>query len=213
MDRRRGLEYLLGWSEVVDGVDVYHPFWAHDRDAEKAAYERFVDEVIARLDRDPYDARLPLRRVREDGAPPVDDPLTPPARTRSTGSSARGVLLDLYQVVRQGCRASVGLVLDQADRAVLPRPARGPDHRAGSAWSSTSAGSATATSSTCAISPTTTATTASRRAGCATGWRTAGTRPSASSAWLFERAAVGSGLPGEAQVADRARRPSSGWRR
>ena len=49
-----GLEYLLGvsWREP-DGSHAYRPIWGHDRAAEKAAFETFIDFVIERLDRDP----------------------------------------------------------------------------------------------------------------------------------------------------------------
>jgi len=102
-----GLEYLLGvaWREL-DGRHEYLPIWGHDPAGEKAAFERFIDLVIGRLQRDPamhvyhyagYESgaikRLMQRhQTREDE---VDVLL-------------RGaVLVDLYQVVRQGVRASV----------------------------------------------------------------------------------------------------------
>ncbi len=125
-----GLEYLLGWSEVVDGVDVYHPFWAHDRDAEKAAYERFVDEVIARLDRDPtmhvyhYAAyeKTALRRLMTRYATREDE---------VDRILRAGVLVDLYQVVRQGLRASVdSYSIKRIERFYLAQR-EGPITRAG----------------------------------------------------------------------------------
>ena len=122
-----GLEYLLGWSEVADGSDRYHPIWAHDRDEEKAAFEAFVDEVIGRLERDPamhvyhYAAyeKAALRRLMSRYATREDE---------IDRILRAGILVDLYQVVRQGLRASVDSLLDQADREVLPLRARGPDH-------------------------------------------------------------------------------------
>lgn len=101
-----GLEYLLGWSEVVDGTDHYHPIWAHDRDQEKAAFEAFVDEVIGRLERDStmhvyhYAAyeKTALRRLMSRYATREDE---------IDRILRAGVLVDLYQVVRQGLRASV----------------------------------------------------------------------------------------------------------
>ncbi|HXG40202.1 MAG TPA: TM0106 family RecB-like putative nuclease, partial [Candidatus Limnocylindrales bacterium] len=48
-----GLEYLLGWLEVVGGEPVYHALWAHTREEEKAAFETFVDLVVDRRRRDP----------------------------------------------------------------------------------------------------------------------------------------------------------------
>jgi uncharacterized protein len=102
-----GLEYLLGVAwRTADGGHDYRAIWGHDRAGEKAAFEGFIDLVIERLDRDPgmhvyhyagYEhgaiKRLMQRhQTREDE---VDRIL-------------RGqVLVDLYQVVRQGIRASV----------------------------------------------------------------------------------------------------------
>ncbi|MES2209193.1 MAG: TM0106 family RecB-like putative nuclease [Chloroflexota bacterium] len=49
-----GLEYLFGWTEVgPDGEPAFHATWAHDRTAEKAALEAFVDLVVERRERDP----------------------------------------------------------------------------------------------------------------------------------------------------------------
>lgn len=102
-----GLEYLLGVTwRTGDGGHDYQAIWGHDRAEEKAAFEKFIDLVIGRLDLDPgmhvyhyagYEhgaiKRLMQRhQTREDE---VDRIL-------------RGqVLVDLYQVVRQGIRASV----------------------------------------------------------------------------------------------------------
>ncbi|NYI94381.1 uncharacterized protein HNR12_000658 [Streptomonospora nanhaiensis] len=51
----RGLEYLFG-AVTLDGdggTEEFHAFWAHDRAAEKRAFEDFVDFVCARIDTDP----------------------------------------------------------------------------------------------------------------------------------------------------------------
>ena len=47
--RPRGLEFLFGvlWREP-DGSTTYRPFWAHDRDGERRAFEEFVDFVVER---------------------------------------------------------------------------------------------------------------------------------------------------------------------
>ncbi len=125
-----GLEYLLGWSEVVEGVDGYHPIWAHDRDAEKAAFERFIDQVIARLDRDPamhvyhYAAyeKTALRRLMTRYATREDE---------VDRILRAGVLVDLYQVVRQGLRASVdSYSIKRIERFYLAQR-EGPITRAG----------------------------------------------------------------------------------
>jgi uncharacterized protein len=100
-----GLEYLFGVLWLENGEPQFRPFWAHDREGERRAFEQFVDFVRERLDRypdlhvyhyAPYEPTA-LKRLmgeyatREDA---VDDLL-------------RGeVLVDLYAVVRQGLRIS-----------------------------------------------------------------------------------------------------------
>ncbi len=125
-----GLEYLLGWSDVVDGADRYHPIWAHDRDQEKAAFETFVDEVIGRLERDPtmhvyhYAAyeKTALRRLMTRYATREDE---------IDRILRAGVLVDLYQVVRQGLRASVdSYSIKRIERFYLAQR-EGPITRAG----------------------------------------------------------------------------------
>jgi predicted RecB family nuclease len=101
----RGLEYLFGvlWREV--GETAFRPFWAHNRESEKRAFEELVDFLHERLRADPdmhvyhYAAYEPvvLKRLmglygtREEE---VDDLLR------------RGVLVDLFAVVRHALRAS-----------------------------------------------------------------------------------------------------------
>ncbi len=101
-----GLEYLLGLVEVVDGAPIYRPLWGHDRAAEKAAFESFVDLLMDRLERDPamhvyhyagYEAGA-IRRLMQRHATRVDE---------VDRILRGGILVDLYNVVRQGIRASV----------------------------------------------------------------------------------------------------------
>jgi uncharacterized protein len=46
----QGIEYLFGVSDVTG---EYRAQWALDRAQERAAFERFMDDVMARLDRHP----------------------------------------------------------------------------------------------------------------------------------------------------------------
>jgi predicted RecB family nuclease len=101
-----GLEYLLGVVEVVDGRAVYRPIWGHDRAGEKLAFEAFVDLVMERLARDPgmhvyhyagYEAGA-LKRLMQRHATRQDE---------VDRILRGGILVDLYNVVRQGIRASV----------------------------------------------------------------------------------------------------------
>ena len=48
-----GLEYLFGVTRVEDGAPVFQAFWARDRREEKAAFEAFIDFVMAAMSEDP----------------------------------------------------------------------------------------------------------------------------------------------------------------
>jgi predicted RecB family nuclease len=101
----RGLEYLFGVLWRADGGTAFRAFWAHDRESEKRAFEELVDFFHERLRADPnmhvyhYAPYEPvvLKRLmglygtREEE---VDDLLR------------RGVLVDLFAVVRHALRAS-----------------------------------------------------------------------------------------------------------
>ncbi|MGA0601514.1 TM0106 family RecB-like putative nuclease [Caulobacter sp. KR2-114] len=102
-----GLEYLFGlWGPLgADGTDIFHPIWAHDRAAEKRAFEALMDLFTAHLDRypqariyhyAPYETvalkRLAMRHATREAE--LDDLL----RDKR--------FVDLYQVVRQSIRAS-----------------------------------------------------------------------------------------------------------
>jgi predicted RecB family nuclease len=102
-----GLEYLLGIAwRTSTGDHEYRSIWGHDRKGEKAAFEAFVDLVIERLERDPhmhvyhyagYESGA-IKRLMQRHATREDE----------VDRILRGqVLVDLYQVVRQGIRASV----------------------------------------------------------------------------------------------------------
>ena len=49
----RGLEYLFGAVTVDEVTPVFHDWWAHDEREERAAFEGFIDWVVARRRRDP----------------------------------------------------------------------------------------------------------------------------------------------------------------
>ncbi|MEO8468683.1 MAG: TM0106 family RecB-like putative nuclease [Chloroflexota bacterium] len=102
-----GLEYLLGYV-VNDGPEpAFHALWGHDRAGEKAAFELFIDTVMARLARDPamhvyhyggYESGA-MKRLMQRHATRQDE----------VDAILRGnVLVNLYDhVVRSGIRASV----------------------------------------------------------------------------------------------------------
>lgn len=101
-----GLEYLLGVVTIDRGEPDYRPIWGHDRAGEKTAFEEFIDLVMDRLRRDPamhvyhyagYEAGA-LKRLMQRHATRVDE---------VDRLLRGGILVDLYNVVRQGIRASV----------------------------------------------------------------------------------------------------------
>lgn len=100
-----GLEYLFGVVELIDGAPRFHSFWAHDRAEEKAAFERFIDFVMGRLASDPnmhvyhYAAYETTALKRLMG-------LHATRETQVDQLLRGGVLVDLYEVVRQGLRVS-----------------------------------------------------------------------------------------------------------
>jgi uncharacterized protein len=101
-----GLEYLFGYSSVAGGREQYEALWALNRAEEKVAFETFVDRLMARW------AKHPGMHVYHYA------PYEPTALKRLMGRHRSreeevdrmlraGLFVDLYQVVRQGLRASV----------------------------------------------------------------------------------------------------------
>lgn len=98
-----GIEYLFGW---VDASGAYTADWALDRASEKAAFERFIDLVMRRLEQYPdmhvyhYAAYEPTALKRLVGRYGT--------REEEVDRLLRGrVLVDLCRAVKQGLRASV----------------------------------------------------------------------------------------------------------
>lgn len=100
-----GLEYLFGLYFVEEGTPQFKPFWGHDRQEERYAFESFIDFVMAHLQRHPqahiyhyapYEktALRNLMQVHGTREAQVDHIL----RTSK--------LIDLYAVVREGIRVS-----------------------------------------------------------------------------------------------------------
>ncbi|HEY3523449.1 MAG TPA: TM0106 family RecB-like putative nuclease [Candidatus Limnocylindrales bacterium] len=124
-----GLEYLLG-RVVTDGEPDYRPLWGHDRGGERRAFEDFIDDVIARLERDPgmhvyhyggYESGAIKRLMQRHATREIEVDRILRA----------GVLVDLYTVVRQGIRASLeSYSLKQIEKFYLPKR-EGPVTEAG----------------------------------------------------------------------------------
>jgi predicted RecB family nuclease len=101
----RGLEYLWGLVELDGDEPRFEAIWAHDREGEKTALERFVDHVHERLRRfpdlhvyhyAPYETSVLKRLMGEYGTreDEIDDLLR------------REIFVDLYKVVRHSLRHS-----------------------------------------------------------------------------------------------------------
>ena len=104
-----GLEYLIGIVTTPNGVNggpLYQASWSLDRASEKAAFEKFISDVMDRRRTYPdlhiyhyaaYEPTAIKRLVGQHGScvDEVDQLLR------------AGVFVDLYRIVRQGIRASV----------------------------------------------------------------------------------------------------------
>ena len=125
-----GLEYLFGAVDQNASCKLrYHDWWAHDRAAEKTAFEGFIDWVFARWKRDPtmhiyhyahYEVSA-VRRLMGSHA----------TREEEVDELLRNqVFVDLYQVVRQGLRVGESSYsIKFIER--LYRPPRSGDVKAG----------------------------------------------------------------------------------
>jgi uncharacterized protein len=104
-DAQTALEYLFGVTSLEGGAPRFVPFWGHDRRAEGAAFEAFIDFVMERRARFPalhvyhYASYEPtaLKRLAQSHATREDE-VDVLLRER--------VLVDLLDVVRQSLRAS-----------------------------------------------------------------------------------------------------------
>ncbi|HEX6138016.1 MAG TPA: TM0106 family RecB-like putative nuclease [Casimicrobiaceae bacterium] len=101
----QGLEYLFGLRFVEDGKPRFEAFWAHDRDAERVAFEALMDFLAERIRRFPrlhvyhyahYEPSALKRLMSLHGTreAQMDDLLR------------RERFVDLYKVVREAIRTS-----------------------------------------------------------------------------------------------------------
>ena len=183
-----GLEYLLGIVEEVDGAAALPRHLGHLAEEEKAAFERFIDLVIERLDAHPemhvyhyggYEAGAIKRLMQRHGT-----------RVDEVDRLLRGdVLVDLLNVVRQGVRASVeSYSLKQIEKFYMPDARRAGHRGRVQRRRVRDVAEATATRRSSTGSPPTTATTASRPGCSGTGSRTGARRRS-----LAGRSVAGTG--------------------
>ncbi len=101
-----GMEYLLGWV-CKEGSDYrYHPLWARNRKEEKAAFQQFIDTIMARWEKYP-DMYIYHYAPYEPGA------MKRLAMRHATREEEVDKLLraerfiDLYRVIRESLQASV----------------------------------------------------------------------------------------------------------
>ena len=116
-----GLEYLLGVGWVSAAGDFeYRAFWGHDDASEKLAFENFIDFVVESRRRSPgmhvyhyapYEPAALKRLMGRHGT-----------REREVDDLLRGqVLVDLYQVVRQGlCVGTPSYSLKKLEALYMP---------------------------------------------------------------------------------------------
>jgi predicted RecB family nuclease len=100
-----GLEYLFGVYCRKDGQWIFVPFWAHDRNQERIAFERFMDFVMQRLIEHP-DAHVYHYAKYEESALKKLMSLHGTREAAVDHLLRSGTLVDLYQVVRESLRVS-----------------------------------------------------------------------------------------------------------
>lgn len=100
-----GLEYLFGLYFLVNGAWTFKGFWAHSRREECRAFEEFVDFVDARLRAFPGAHVYHYAKYEETALKKL---MTMHATREAQVDNwlRRGVLIDLYQVVREGIMVS-----------------------------------------------------------------------------------------------------------
>ena len=100
-----GLEYLFGFNHLENGKESFTPFWAHDRAAEKKAFQDAVDFMTEKLKKHP-NAHVYHYASYEDSA------LKRLAMYHGTREAEiddflrDGKLVDLLKVVHEGIRTS-----------------------------------------------------------------------------------------------------------
>lgn len=101
-----GLEYLFGVVTFDDtGDDRFHAFWAHDREAEKRAFEAFMDFVTERIARHPQAHVYHYASYEETALKCLA--MYHGTREKEVDDLLRGDrLVDLYKVVAEAIRTS-----------------------------------------------------------------------------------------------------------
>jgi hypothetical protein len=99
------LEYLFGFITIDDGEPRFTAYWAHDRHAEKRAFEAAIDFIATRLTAHP-DAHVYHYASYEEAALKRLAMLHGTRETQLDDLLRGRKLVDLYKVVREGVRIS-----------------------------------------------------------------------------------------------------------
>ncbi len=117
-----GLEYLVGVGDRLGGSFAFRAFWAHDRTAERVAFEQLVDFVVARRRARPG-AHVYHYASYEESALKRLATLHATREAELDAMLRGGWLVDLYKVVRESLRTSEpGLSIKNVE--LFYRPAR-----------------------------------------------------------------------------------------
>lgn len=100
-----GLEYLFGLYFREEGAWRFKGFWAHDRQQERRAFEEFIDFVVARLEQFPGAHVYHYAKYEETALKKLMS-LHATREAKVDNMLRRGILVDLYQVVREAIRVS-----------------------------------------------------------------------------------------------------------
>jgi len=100
-----GLEYLFGIVTADGGGEVFHAFWAHDRDEERRAFQATIDFITERLRQFPQ-AHIYHYAAYEETALKKLAMLHGTRETEVDDLLRGNKLVDLYKVVREAIRTS-----------------------------------------------------------------------------------------------------------
>jgi predicted RecB family nuclease len=100
-----GLEYLFGLYFLEEGGWQFKGFWAHDREQERRAFEDFIDFVVQRLRSFPGAHIYHYAKYEETALKKLMS-LHATREVEVDNLLRHGILVDLYQVVREAIRVS-----------------------------------------------------------------------------------------------------------
>ena len=143
--RRAGSSSSSGCSCSTGAEPRYQPFWAHDRDGERRAFEDLVDLIHARLGRASRPARLPLQRLGAEHAQAAHGRARHARGAGGRPAPAQGLRGSAHDRAPGPARGRAQLLAQGRRGALRLHPERPPCSRARRPSSTTSAGSISAT--------------------------------------------------------------------